>query len=274
MGAASRDAGHAQKVAVRLCPGRSESIWFMTHGSCKLTTVPATSAKWNQFCIQWLPTGIMDPTDLRRLPLSVVTADEQDPIAGPCSQEKIKQRRNGRRQGHWIIQELGRSNQWQDLFHGFSKGRQASLQPPFPLGRADALELLANGVEKSVAVEVLILVQVVADTHPHGIERRRLVGKTGDNDSHDVRVEEIEVLQQSETVIARAEVPIENGQVDGVLIGVNQRRFRVLGRKNAAVQTGTLKPFMEGAAHRFLIVNYQDRLGNPIVFRHESDLSL
>ena len=47
------------------------------------------------------------------------------------------------------------------------KASQALVQLPFALGRADAFELPPNRRQELVAIEVLILVEVVADAHAH-----------------------------------------------------------------------------------------------------------
>ncbi len=126
---------------------------------------------------------------------------------------------------------------------------------------AEAVELAADGGDEGVAVEVLVLVEVVADPHAHGVERRRLVGEAGDHDGDHVGVEQGQVFQELQAVVAGAEVPVEDGQVDGVLVGLAQGGLGVGGGEDAAVEVGPLEPLAEGLADRLLVVNDQDGLG-------------
>ena len=78
------------------------------------------------------------------------------------------------------------------------------MQSPFALGRADPIQLPADRRQECVLVQVLILVQVVADTHAHGVERRRLMGIAGDQDGHHVGIKQIQVFEKLKSVVAGA----------------------------------------------------------------------
>ena len=55
--------------------------------------------------------------------------------------------------------------------------------------RLTAYALGELGPEECVAVEVLILVEVVAHAHAHGLQRRRLVGEARNHDGDHVGTE-------------------------------------------------------------------------------------
>ena len=95
------------------------------------------------------------------------------------------------------------------------------------LGGADALKLLSHRGNERIAVEVLVLVEVVAHAHAQRVERRGMVREAGDEDGDHVGPELDEVFEQPEAGGTRTEVPVEHGEVDGVFIGDSQRRLRI-----------------------------------------------
>jgi len=115
------------------------------------------------------------------------------------------------RQGHGIVEGSGGLHERQHFIDGFAERHEALVQDAFPFRGPNAFELAAHGGEKGVTVQVLVLIKVIADAHAHGIERRRLVGETGDHDGDDVGIEEVQILKQLQPVVARAQVPIEDG---------------------------------------------------------------
>ena len=143
------------------------------------------------------------------------------------------------------------------------------MQPALAAGGADAVELAAHRLQKRGAVEVLVLVEVVADAHAHGVERRGLVGEAGDHDGDDVGVEHGEVFEQLQAVVAGPEVPVEDGQVDGLLVGLEQGGLGVGGGQDPAAEVGAFEPFAEGAANRVLVVHDQDGFGGQVARRHD-----
>ena len=68
----------------------------------------------------------------------------------------------------------------------------------------------------------------------------------------------VQVFEQLQAVVAGAEVPVEDGQVDGVLVGQEQGRLGVGRRQDAAAQAGPLEPLAEGPADRLLVIHDQD----------------
>ena len=83
-------------------------------------------------------------------------------------------------------------------------------------------------------------------------------------------IEDGEVFEQLQAVVAGAEVPVENGEVDGLSIGLEQGGFGVGGREDAAVEVGAFQPLAEGAANRLFVVHDQNGFGRKIVRRHDN----
>ena len=90
------------------------------------------------------------------------------------------------------------------------------------------------------------------------VERRRLVGVAGDHDGDDVRIEEIEVFEKAQAVVPGAEVPVEDGEIDGLLIGEDERLLGVGGAEDLAAEVRAFEPFAEGLPHRLLVVHDQN----------------
>src|SRR5438105_1383940 len=104
------------------------------------------------------------------------------------------------------VVQCGRSlDEGQELFHGLPKRRQALMEAPLTFGGPDVVELATHGSKKRGAVEVLILVEVIAYPHTHRVQRRRLVSKAGDEDGDDIGIEEIEIFEQVQSIVARSE---------------------------------------------------------------------
>src|SRR5438874_5050885 len=76
------------------------------------------------------------------------------------------------------------------------------MQSSFALGRMNALQLPADRRQERGLPQVLIFVQVIPDAHPHGVERRGLMGIAGDHDGDHVGIEEVQVFEKLKTVIA------------------------------------------------------------------------
>src|SRR5262245_49964483 len=117
-----------------------------------------------------------------------------------------------------------------------------------PLGRYDALKLPADGRNKRVAIEVLIFVEVVADAHAQGVERRRLVGEACNQYRDQVGVKFDKILEQTKPVRSGAEVPIEDGQINGMLVREHEGRFRVGYGVDLDVKSRCREPVAERAA--------------------------
>ena len=64
-------------------------------------------------------------------------------------------------------------------------------------------------------------------TEDADLVRRCLVGEACDQNCDEVGVELHKVFEESQPVGPGAEIPIEDGQVDGVLVGEQKGRFRV-----------------------------------------------
>src|SRR5262245_33923579 len=76
------------------------------------------------------------------------------------------------RHGHRVIERRSGLHQRQYSLNGRPKGCQALVQVALPLGRADAIELLSDCGEECIAVEVLVLVEVIPNTHAKCVEWR------------------------------------------------------------------------------------------------------
>ncbi len=165
---------------------------------------------------------------------------------------------DGAGQGNGVVEGHGSLDQGQDLLHGGAESDQLLVQAALTARRPDAVELPAHGLEEGGAVEVLVLVQVIPNAHAHGVQWRRLVGETGDHDGDHLGIEEGEVFQELQAVVAGPEVPVEDGQVDGVLIGLEQGGLGVGRGQDAAAQVGSFEPFPERLAHRLLVIDDED----------------
>src|SRR5207245_3857615 len=112
--------------------------------------------------------------------------------------------------------------------------------------------------------QVLVLIEVVANSHPQRVERGGLVGKAGDQDRHHVRVKERQIFQQLQPVGTGAQVPVEDGQVDRLAVGMLQRRLGVGGDEHAAIEAGMRQPFLKGAADRLFIFDDQNSFAHRV----------
>ena len=71
-----------------------------------------------------------------------------------------------------------------------------------------------------------------------------------------------EVFEQAEPVAAGTEVPVEDGEVDRVLVGHAKRGFGVRGREDAGAETRRREPFLEGPPDGLLVVHDEDGVGH------------
>ena len=205
----------------------------------------------HEWALERLAGGVVGPENLFRPAVGVVAVDQQN--AGPGARAALQvaeKAANGGRQGHWIVESGSSLDERQHLFHRAAERGQPLVDALLAARGANAVELPANGAEKGGAVEIVVLVQVVANAHAHGHQRRRLVGEAGHHDGDDVGVEDREVFEELQAIVARAEVPVEDGQIDGVTIRQGQRRGGVGGVQDAAIQVGPVKPFAERPANR------------------------
>ena len=69
-----------------------------------------------------------------------------------------------------------------------------------------------------------------------------------------------QILQEVQAIVARTQGPVENRQVDGVLVGQRQGRLRVVGGEDVAIEPGTDEPFTEGPPHRLFVIDNQNGL--------------
>ena len=79
-------------------------------------------------------------------------------------------------------------------------------------------------------------------------------------------VESAQVLEEVQAVVAGAEAPIEDGQVNGMLVGQLQGRLGIRGGQNRACQSSAGQPLAKRPPYRFLVVHDQNGLG--LVCRH------
>jgi hypothetical protein len=175
--------------------------------------------------------------------------------------QKTKEAADRFRERYGVIQRRRRLHQRHDLVHGGAKCGQALMQAAFALGRANPLQLPADRVQEGVAIQILVFVEIISDSHAHGVQRRGLVGETSHHDGHHVRIELRQVLQQLQAVVAGAQGPVEDGQVDDMFIGQHQGGFGIGGAEYPAAQAGAVEPFAKGFADRFLVVHDQDGIG-------------
>lgn len=77
-------------------------------------------------------------------------------------------------------------------------------------------------------------------------------------DGHDVRPEFHEILEQSQAVAARAEVPVEHRKVDRMLIGDQERRLRVRDCEDSHGEPTARQPFLERSTNGILVVHDED----------------
>ena len=71
------------------------------------------------------------------------------------------------------------------------------------------------------------------------------MGVAGNHDGDDVGVEDIQVFEQLQTIVAGAEVPVEDGQVDGVPIGQPQRLLGAGSGQDGDAQARLCEPLAE-----------------------------
>jgi hypothetical protein len=65
-----------------------------------------------------------------------------------------------------------------------------------------------------------------------------------------------------EAVVAGAEVPVEDGQIDGAAVGFEQRRLGVGGDAHLNVEAGPFEPLAERPSDGFLVIDDQDGFGH------------
>ena len=232
-----------------------------------LTAEPASErVNGTSSAMQLLAAIVVDAHCLRWLAGRVIVTHQQHAFLCPGhAQQKLYQAADGVRQRHRVAQRGGRLHQRQDLFDGLAECQQGLMQPAGTTGRADVIELLAHGQEKRLTRQVVILVEVIAHAHAHGIQRRCLVGIAGDQNGRHFRMECRQVLQELQAVIARPQGPVEDRQVDGVLVGQRQGRLGVVSGEDGAVEPGAGEPFLKGPPHRLFVVDNQHRFA---IFSH------
>ena len=71
------------------------------------------------------------------------------------------------------------------------------------------------------------------------------------------RTELDQIFQELQPVAAGAEVPVEHGEVDGIVVGDAQRRLGVRGDEHLQARFGRRQPFLERPTHGLFIVDDQ-----------------
>src|SRR6185437_7137333 len=146
--------------------------------------------------------------------------------------------------------------------HRFAERRQRLVEFALPLGRANAIQLFADGGEERFASQVGALVEVIANAHAEGIEWRGLGREPSDENGNDVRAEKCQVFEKPQAVEPGTEVPVQNCQVDGMFVGDLQGGFGIRGCEYLHIEPGPAQPFLEGPADRFLVVHNQNGIGH------------
>ena len=72
----------------------------------------------------------------------------------------------------------------------------------------------------------------------------------------------------AQAVIAGAQIPIEDRQIDDVLVGQHQGSLGIGSRQDPAVESRFLEPFAKGLSDRLLVIDDQDGIGRVINRRH------
>src|SRR6516165_2437352 len=67
-----------------------------------------------------------------------------------------------------------------------------------------------------------------------------------------------QVLQKLQAVVARSQIPVEDSQVNGMGIGNLERRLRVGGAQNLAIQFRLGEPFADRLANRAFVIDDQN----------------
>ena len=207
--------------------------------------------------IETLAINTIGTIHFSRRAFRVVAVDKQDAVdgtRGPHQKAEQFADRLGQRQR--IVQRRGRLNQRQDFRHRVAKGHQLLMQAaarawPAESDRAGVRTALRN----VVAVESLILVEIIADAHPHRVERRRLVGETRNHDGDDVGIETRQVFEQLQAIVAGAQVPVENRQVDGLIVGMVRADSASAAARMRQPRLALFEPLAKGLANRFLVVD-------------------
>ena len=104
----------------------------------------------------------------------------------------------------------------------------------------------------------MILVKIIAHPHAHGVEWRRHVRESSDHDRDDIGVESGQILQELQAIIAGAEVPVEDSEIDRLLIGDFQGGFGVRRGENVAIKLGLGEPFTDRLANGGFVIDDQD----------------
>src|SRR5579875_699188 len=84
------------------------------------------------------------------------------------------------------------------------------------------------------------------------------MGESGNHDGCHIGVKKRQVFKQLQAIVAGPQVPVKNGEVDGMLIGLDQGGFGVCCRQDATIELGAVEPFAEGPAHRLFVFDNQD----------------
>ena len=103
--------------------------------------------------------------------------------------EEAKQMPHGIRQWNGIVEGRRGLHERQNLLDGLSELKQSLHEFAMSFRWNNSFELSANGGEERIAIQILILVEIIADAHAQRVERRRLMGEPGDQDRHEVRME-------------------------------------------------------------------------------------
>ena len=235
----------------------------MTHGSFMLRTVAANDRlNGTAGGGSGLPSGAKARN--RSAPSGVTWRPSSTPSAAPVV--RIRKRNRLRTASGSGTGSFSAAADWTSgrIFSTASRNcSRPSSELPLPLGGEDPVELLADGGEERVAVQVLVLVEVVADAHAQGVERRGLVGEAGDEDGDDVRVELDQVFEQPQAVATRC-----RGSSRG-RPGRWGARWRATRADSASGTAWTstfspdpVEPVAERAADGLLVVHDQDGFGH------------
>jgi hypothetical protein len=185
---------------------------------------------------------------------------EQDGVGRPGqTAQKLAQGGDRAGQRDRIVERGRRLHERQHLLDRRAKRRERSVQFAVAFRRHDLGQLLPNRCKKRLAIEPLVLVEVVAHAHSQGVQRCRLMRVAGYENGDDIGMKNRKVLEQLQAIVTGAEVPIEHGQIDRRLIGVAEGTLGISRRQYAAFQPARLQPFLKCPADRFFIIHDQNR---------------
>jgi hypothetical protein len=137
--------------------------------------------EWRVAGRRFLPGRVVSALPFRGLMLRVVMAHEKHAVGRVrCFHGEADKPAHGIGQGHRARQRGRRLNQRHRFLDGHAKLLQAFLERAGAFRGTQLVELFADGPQERFAIQVLVLVEIVAHAHSHRVERRRLVRVTRD----------------------------------------------------------------------------------------------